>query len=88
MDRLAQQVATVGETAADRIRQLPATAWVAATDRARFTAAAAQPRLTRRHAPRAVVVVAIAAEAAVAVDRTPPVAVVATAGAADIDNSV
>ena len=98
MDRLAQQVATAQEAAADRIRQLPATARAAAMDQARVTVAVAQPRLTRRRAPRAVA----AAEEAVEADRTPPVAVAipvvvvadippvvaADTAEADIDNSV
>jgi len=88
MDRPAQQVATAQEAAADRIRQLPATARAVAMDQARFTAAVAQPRLTRRRAPT-VAAAAIAAEAVVAVDRTPPVAVVAipvvVAGTAEAD---
>jgi hypothetical protein len=90
----------VQEAVADRIRQLPATARAVAMDRARFTAAVAQPRLTRRRAPRAVAAAeeaeGIAPQAAEAVgDRTPPVAavaipvvVVADTAEAVIDNSV
>jgi hypothetical protein len=94
MDLPALEMATAQEVAVDRIRQLPATARAAAMDQARVTVAVAQPRLTRRRAPRAV--------AAAEGDRTPPVAVaipvvvvaippvvaVADTAEADIDNSV
>ena len=90
MDRLAQQVATAQEAAVDRIRQLPATARAAAMGRARFTAAVAQPRPTRRRAPRAVAEEGIAPQAAevAAADRTPLVAVAVGAAEAGIANMV
>ena len=79
MDRLARQVATQEETAAEGIRQLRATARVAAMDRPRRTlpAATALQVPIRRRAPRAVAVptrrraprvVAVAVAAAIAAE--------------------